>query len=73
MSDQPRTATFDVIADEMAAVLRQKTPAERLAIGHALWRHARQMLLAVLQDQHPEWTHEQICREAAHRLSHGAV
>jgi hypothetical protein len=69
-SDRPK---FDFIDDAMAQVLRSKTHAERLAIGHRMWSHARKMLVAVLRNQHPDWSAQQIQHEAAHRLSHGAV
>jgi hypothetical protein len=64
---------LDIIDDEMAQVLRGKTPAERLAIAHAMWRHARQMILAVLRRDFPQWSEAEIEREAARRLSHGAA
>jgi hypothetical protein len=64
---------FDFVDDAMVDVLRRMTETERLAIGHAMWRHARNMVLAVVRDQHPEWTVIQIQQEAARRLSHGAV
>ena len=64
---------FEFIDDAMAQALSTKTDAERLAIGHRMWSHARTMLLAVLRDQHPDWSAFQIQQEAAHRLSHGAV
>jgi hypothetical protein len=68
-----RALKFDYIDDAMAQVLRQKTAAERLAIGHRMWSHARQMLQAVLRDEHPDWSAAEIQRETARRLSHGAV
>jgi hypothetical protein len=64
---------FEVMDDTMAEVLRRKTPAERLAIGMGMWTYARDLLRAVLRGQHPDWTDEQINREVARRLSHGAV
>ena len=73
MADTIDPCRFDVIDDRMAEVLRAKTPAERLAIAHGMWSHARRMLLLVIQSDHPEWTSEQINEEAARRLSHGAV
>jgi hypothetical protein len=57
----------------MAAVLRQKTGAGRLAIADRLYTHARQMLLHHLRARHPDWDDHQVGREAARRLSHGAV
>jgi hypothetical protein len=57
----------------MAEVFRQKTEGQRLAIAHGMWSHARKMLLAVLSVEHPDWSQEQIEREAARRLSHGAA
>jgi hypothetical protein len=72
MSDSPKLK-FDFVDDRMADVLRQKTEAQRLAMGYALWKHAREMVLAVLRDEHPEWPVSQIQQEASRRLSHGAV
>jgi len=64
---------FEVVDDEMAAVLRTKTGAERLAIASDMYESARRMLLSHLAAEHPDWSEEQVTREAARRLSHGAV
>ena len=68
-----RDARIEVISEEMAAVLRRKTGAERLAIASRLFSSARTMLLNHLRARHPEWDEHQIQREAARRLSHGAI
>ncbi|MDB5389459.1 MAG: hypothetical protein JWM11_5105 [Planctomycetaceae bacterium] len=54
----------------MAQVLRKKTPAERLAIAWGLWEFARDTLRRTVAAQHPEWTEDQIKREAVQRLVH---
>lgn len=64
---------IEVVDDAMADVLRQKTPAERMAIGFHLWTFAREMLMANLKRKHPDWSIMEIERETARRLSHGAV
>mgnify|MGYP000866532021 CR=1 FL=1 len=64
---------IEVVDDAMAEVLRQKTPAERLGIAFGLWRSTRRMLSSMLRSVHPDWNEEQIDREVARRLSHGAV
>lgn len=64
---------IEVVDDQMAAVLRTKTGAERLEIASRLYSSARRMLLFHLRTEHPDWTEEQLTREAAHRMSHGAV
>jgi hypothetical protein len=53
----------DVVDDEMAALLRTKTPAQRLAATHAMWRQARRRLVALLRHQHPEWNDDQLKAE----------
>ena len=63
----------EVMSDEMAAILRAKTPVERLAIANRMWCFARDMIRANLERDHPDWAQEQIQRETARRLSHGAV
>lgn len=67
-----RRARIEVLSEEMVAVLRQKTGAERLVIASRLYSSARTMLLNHLRAGHPEWTERQVEREAARRLSHGA-
>jgi hypothetical protein len=64
---------IEVLSEEMAAVLRKKTGAERLAIADGMYTHARQMLLHHLRAKYPEWDSQQVGREAARRLSHGTL
>jgi len=64
---------IEVVDNEMAAVLRSKTGAERLRIASGMYASARRMLLSYLRAEHPDWDEKRIIREAARRLSHGAV
>lgn len=64
---------IEVVNDDMAEVLRSKTPAERIRIGFGLWTSARNMLMVNLKKTYPEWDTERLNREVARRLSHGAV
>ena len=66
-------ARIEVIDDDMAATLRQKTGAQRLEIASRMFGSARRMLLSHLRSVHPDWDQRQIEREASRRLSHGAV
>lgn len=70
---QALSARIEVIDEEMAATLRLKTGAERLAIASRMFGSARRMLVSHLRSAHPAWDQHQIGREAARRLSHGAV
>ena len=70
----PAPRDLEVIDEMMAKVLRDKT--ESSATGHRehpLWVYARDMLRAVLRQEHPDWTDEEARRETARRLSHGAI
>ena len=69
----PPAIRFECVDDEMASLLRSKTPAERLQIAAGMWRFARNMIVSILGREHPEWSQERIRDEAARRLSHGAV
>ncbi len=64
---------IEMLDDAMVAVLRDKTPAQRLAISNGMWRSARRMIEAVLQKEHPDWFADTIQREVARRMSHGSV
>jgi hypothetical protein len=67
------SSRIEVMSEEMAAVLRTKTGAERLAIASRMYTDARRMLLNHLRAQHPHWDQLRIEQEAAKRLSHGAI
>ncbi len=64
---------LEVMEDSVAEVLRRKTGAERLRIASDIYARARRMLHSYLRQQHPDWSNDQIMREAARRLSHGAA
>jgi hypothetical protein len=64
---------WEVMDDATAEMMRQKTPEQRLAIAFGMWDFAKGMIRAVLRAEHPDWTDEQINRETARRISHGAV
>lgn len=64
---------IEVIDDDMTRVLRAKTGAERLRIASSMFASASRMLLSHLASEHPDWTQDEILREAARRLSHGAI
>jgi hypothetical protein len=66
-------ARIEVIDDEMAKVIRSKTGAERLQIASGMFASARRMLLSHLRAEHADWDEPRIQREAARRLSHGAI
>jgi hypothetical protein len=73
MTSEQRRAlkSIEIIDPSMARVLIAKSPAERLAIGHGMWRSAREMLRRLLRAEHPEWSRGQVEAEAARRLAHG--
>jgi hypothetical protein len=68
-----RFFTDEVLDDRLAAVLRAKSPAERLAIAFHMWAFARDLIWRTAARQHPEWSEEKLARHVAGRMSHGAV
>lgn len=64
---------IEVVDDIVAEILKKKSPAERLKIGLGMWHSARVQLLSNIKSLHPAWDKEKIQREAARRLSHGAI
>jgi hypothetical protein len=57
-----------MVDDATAEVLRRMTPGERLAIADDLFRMARGVLSAQIENNHPAWEPEQIKREAGRQL-----
>jgi len=70
---RPLPALIEVMDDHMADIIRCKTGAERLRIASGMYARARQMVISHLRAEHADWADERIHREAARRLSHGAV
>jgi hypothetical protein len=64
---------IEVMDDDMADVLRQKTEVEQLRIGSRMWRSARVILGASIRSLHPDWDDQAVNREIARRISHGVV
>jgi Rv0078B-related antitoxin len=70
---EPRIRRITILDDRMAELLRSKTEAERFAMIDRSWRFARQMIQAMIVHEHPDWSEDQVRREVARRMSHGAV
>lgn len=64
---------FEMIDDQMADIMRQKTEVERLEIAARLWQSAREITQGSILTDHPDWDTERVDRETAHRMSHGVV
>jgi hypothetical protein len=64
---------IEVVDPDMAAVLRKKTPAEKIAMVGAAHRTARMLIEASVRRQHPEWDATTIAREVARRLLRGTT
>jgi hypothetical protein len=59
---------MEVVDDVMAAVLRQKTPCQRLEIADRMWIGARDVLREVIVGKEPNLTASEIDRKVAQRL-----
>ena len=70
MSIQP--LRIEVINDQMAEILRAKTPVEKVAMICAANRTARFLATAGVRHQHPDWTETQIKSEVIKRVCGGA-
>jgi hypothetical protein len=56
----------------LAAVLRQKTPAERIQMAAEANDTARILAAAGIRFQHPDWLEERVQREVARRMLNAA-
>lgn len=69
----PRKPVVEILDPKMVEVLRNLTPADRLRTAFSMWESARQIIRGSVRQAHAEWNDEQIDRETARRLSHGAT
>lgn len=65
-----RAPVIEVVDHDMAAVLRAKTEGQRYEIALGLWRFARATIRRRVAAEHPDWTQDQVYREATRRLLH---
>ena len=68
---RPTPSRIDRMDDATREMLRNKTPAERLAIAFGCNRMMRLRLEGHLRTYHPEWGDEQIFAEIARRMARG--
>ena len=67
-----RQPCVELLDEAMVAVLRRKTPAQRLAMAFAANRTMRLRLEGHLRTRHPHWDTSAVMREIARRMSHAA-
>jgi hypothetical protein len=68
-----REPVIEVMDDDVAEILRNKTDVERLIIGFQMLDSARVILRAAIQSEHPDWDEVKTNREIARRMSGGAI
>lgn len=68
MHDILDPSRIEVIDDDMAEVLRRKTPLERVAMVFDAHKTMRLLLEAHFRDRHPDWDDQQIAAAIARRL-----
>jgi len=70
---KPRRPVVELLDPLVADILRKKTPVERLQLAADMWNFAVTLIRGTLRQQHPDWTDDEVQRETANRLSHGAT
>ncbi len=68
MRDVLDPSRIEMIDDDMAEVLRRKTPLERVAMVFDANKTMRLLLEAHFRDRHPDWDDQQIAAAIARRL-----
>ncbi len=69
----PRRVVVEVIDEQMAAILRQKSMAEKIAMVGAAHRTARSLIRCGVKLQHPDWTEQEVHDEVLRRLLNGTT
>lgn len=64
---------IEVVDDAIAAILRGKTPAERIAMAFDANHTARLVIESAERARHPEWDDRQVKRAVARRMLGGTI
>jgi hypothetical protein len=65
-------SNIEIISDEVANVLKKKSPRERIEIAFDICRTVLILLENHIRYLHPEWTDQQIHKEIARRITCGS-
>jgi hypothetical protein len=60
---------IEVVDDEVARILRRKTPAQRLQLAFEANEMARQIVEGSIRSWHGDWSDAQVRHEVARRMS----
>jgi len=63
---------IEVVDDDVAEILRRKTPAERVAMMSAAHRTMRLLIEGAIRSEHPDWDDERVRAAVARRMTRGA-
>ena len=70
MTIDPRR--IEEMDERTAAIMRAKTPAEKLRMIDDMWRFAARLVRSRLRAMHPDWTEDRLRQETARRMSRGS-
>jgi hypothetical protein len=68
-SDDSRSPRIEILDDATVAMLRAKTPTERLAMVFDAERAMRSQLEGEIRTAHPDWDDKAVMQEIARRFS----
>jgi hypothetical protein len=71
VSESLNPLTIEVIDDQLAEVLRTKTPEQRVEMIAAANRTARVLAAAGVRHQHPDWDEARVQAEVIRRVTGG--
>ena len=60
--------SIDVVDDDIAEVLRRKSPAQRIQMAAEANDTARMLMAGGIRFTHPDWSDESVQREVARRM-----
>ena len=69
MTDRLVRERFEVVDEDVAAILRTKSPAQRLRMVFDANQMVRKLIAGRVKTDHPDWTEDRIQREVARRMS----
>jgi len=71
MAHQLTESQIEVVDDDVAEILRRKTPAERAAMVFSAHRFMRLVIEGALRSEHPDWDAARLQAEVARRMTRG--